>query len=496
MSITFNPFTSTIDYTSSSSSTPSSTETLTNKTIDADLNTISNIDNNEIKANAAIDVTKLADGTVDNSEFQALNGVTGSIQTQIDSKLPTSGGTMSGAINMNGSNLTGLPTPSANSDAVTKAYADGIAAGLVFYNNILDVDLIRDRLSTPPVILPTENEVYIIGSSPTGDWTGLAGHAVYYDTLTSTWIDVLGRAVQTGDRFGVAMEYSSNSIINGDPIGTHDNQIVEIINATPGAITYTFTTPQIGRSVAVTNELSTHFGHAYNWNGTNWTEFLGPGAIVAGRALDWTANTLDVQIGNGITVNGSNQLELVLDGSVAVSGDINVNNHKLNNVNKINNATTDLILSALHVNLNNSPLINAYIPNAINPNDPVNKFQLDAVSTASSGSVGDIKETSFSISNNQSSFVDITGFVFADTSVRSFKALASVEVFATSNLYQVNEITGIQKDGGWEISQMSTGDNAQVIFSITNLGQMQYISNLISGFTSGKIKFRAVVTVL
>lgn len=64
----------------------SDSQSLTNKTIDADLNTISNIDNNEIKAGAAIDATKIADGSVDNTEFQYLNGVTSAIQTQLDNK--------------------------------------------------------------------------------------------------------------------------------------------------------------------------------------------------------------------------------------------------------------------------------------------------------------------------------------------------------------------------------------------------------------------------
>ncbi len=60
------------------------TDTLTNKTINADLNTITNIDNNEIKPLAGIDATKIAAGTVDNTEFGYLNGVLGPIQTQID----------------------------------------------------------------------------------------------------------------------------------------------------------------------------------------------------------------------------------------------------------------------------------------------------------------------------------------------------------------------------------------------------------------------------
>lgn len=64
-----------------------STDTLTNKSIDADTNTITNIDNNEIKAAAAIDATKIANGSVSNTEFQYLDGVTSAIQTQIDSKV-------------------------------------------------------------------------------------------------------------------------------------------------------------------------------------------------------------------------------------------------------------------------------------------------------------------------------------------------------------------------------------------------------------------------
>ena len=80
------------------------TQTLTNKTIDADLNSISNIDNADIKAAAAIDVNKLAavtanraltsDGSgfitvssVTDTELGYVSGVTSNIQTQIDSKI-------------------------------------------------------------------------------------------------------------------------------------------------------------------------------------------------------------------------------------------------------------------------------------------------------------------------------------------------------------------------------------------------------------------------
>ena len=66
--------------------TASSTTVLTNKSIDSDNNTITNIVNADIKSAAAIDATKIANGTVSNTEFQYLNGVTSAVQTQIDGK--------------------------------------------------------------------------------------------------------------------------------------------------------------------------------------------------------------------------------------------------------------------------------------------------------------------------------------------------------------------------------------------------------------------------
>ena len=71
--------------------TASSTDNLTNKTIDADGtgNSITNIENANIKAAAAIDATKIADGSVTSAEFQFINSLSSNAQTQIDSKQAT-----------------------------------------------------------------------------------------------------------------------------------------------------------------------------------------------------------------------------------------------------------------------------------------------------------------------------------------------------------------------------------------------------------------------
>ncbi len=65
-------------------------QSLSQKTIDADFNSISNIDNNEIKTGAGIDASKLSSGSVDNTEFGYLDGITSFIQTQLNSKESTS----------------------------------------------------------------------------------------------------------------------------------------------------------------------------------------------------------------------------------------------------------------------------------------------------------------------------------------------------------------------------------------------------------------------
>lgn len=59
-------------------------QVMTNKTIDATQNSITNVGDAEIIA--GIDASKLADGSVSNAELQHLNGVTSPLQTQLNAK--------------------------------------------------------------------------------------------------------------------------------------------------------------------------------------------------------------------------------------------------------------------------------------------------------------------------------------------------------------------------------------------------------------------------
>lgn len=64
------------------------TDTLTNKTFDADGsgNSITNIENADIKAAAAIDASKIADGSVSSTEFQYISTLSSNAQTQISAR--------------------------------------------------------------------------------------------------------------------------------------------------------------------------------------------------------------------------------------------------------------------------------------------------------------------------------------------------------------------------------------------------------------------------
>lgn len=53
------------------------------------------------------------------------------LQIKDSTKLPTSGGTMSGAINMGSKKITSLATPTESTDAATKGYVDTLVSGTI-----------------------------------------------------------------------------------------------------------------------------------------------------------------------------------------------------------------------------------------------------------------------------------------------------------------------------------------------------------------------------
>ena len=108
-------------------------------------------------------------------------------------------------------------------------------------------------------------------------------------------------------------------------------------------------------------------------------------------------------------------------------------------------------------------------------------------------SPGDLQEASYSLLESQTE-TNVTGLIFDPLVVRSFVAEISVEINASTNLYEKITIHGINKESEWDYTIESNGDDTLIEFSVDNSGQVQYSSSLYTGFIEGFIKFRAITT--
>jgi hypothetical protein len=125
---------------------------------------------------------------------------------------------------------------------------------------------------------------------------------------------------------------------------------------------------------------------------------------------------------------------------------------------------------------------------------------MEAVTNSLGDLVGpaDILETSFTLANNQSSFIDITGLVFDGGSVRSAVVNYSIYRISDSNpsgFAESGTLTLIYDNNAslpWSMSQGDIVGNSQVYFDITISGQIRYKTNDIGSLNYiGVMKFSA-----
>jgi hypothetical protein len=114
----------------------------------------------DINASAAIAQSKISGLTTDlgnkqdkisgvsDTEIGYLSEVTSDIQAQLNAKLALSGGTMTGAIAMGTSKITGLGTPTDSADAATKAYVDALGEGLHIHASVVAATTANITLAT------------------------------------------------------------------------------------------------------------------------------------------------------------------------------------------------------------------------------------------------------------------------------------------------------------------------------------------------------------
>ena len=270
--------------------------------------------NADINASAAIDATKIHDGTISNTEFGFLNGVSSNIQTQLDAKgasnanLNTIGGLSNAdgnfivgsgstwvaesgstartslglgtistqaanSVAISGGTITGLGTPSSNSDAATKVYVDNLVAGLqtravTRVATTGNVDLSADlqngdtidgiTLATGNKVLvksqtdATENGIYDVVAS------GTANRNSSYNTVEELagQLVIVQEGSTNADKFFLCTTDNSGSIGSVDIVFTvvvPSNQGDVTLNGVQTLTNKTLTSPVISEIVSVSN---------------------------------------------------------------------------------------------------------------------------------------------------------------------------------------------------------------------------------------------------
>lgn len=399
------------------------TQTIINKTIDVDNNTVSNIETDNLKAGVL--QTDISGGVSDTNLASSQ-----AIKTYVDDAVATK-------------------------DQASEISYDNLSSGLVATDVQAAIDEVEDRVDTAETTLashidanPGKHSASQINNTPAGNIAATDVQAAineldsekYAAADFNTDFDARLATKSTTDLAEGTNQYYTAERAQDD-VGTI------LVDSASIDLTYDDVTPQITATVIESgvnhNNLNNYFGneHINHTNVEIQTDadsgLTGGGNIAASRSLsvDINGTTEETSADNADTI-------LIYDNSAGVL-------RKMSRANLL-----------------------AGIP-------------LE--------STGDLNETSFSGASGASA-ASVTGFNFANGSVRSFEAQVSVVVDATADLYEEFEIRGIQRGADWQITVESRGDDTSVDFNIDNTGQITYSSPVYAGFVSMDVKFRAKVT--
>jgi hypothetical protein len=270
--------------------------------------------NADINASAAIAATKIHDGTISNTEFGHLNGVTSNIQTQLDAReaananitaigalsktdgniivgngstwVAENGGTArtslglgtistqaANSVSISGGSITGLGTPSSNSDAATKVYVDNLVTGLktriitrvATTGNINLSNALENGDTLDGITLATGNKILVkdqTDATENGIYDVVASGAASRNTEFNTVAELAGQMVivQEGstnaDKFFLCTTDNSGSIgsVNITFTVVQPSNVGDVtLNGVQTLTNKTLTSPVISDVVSVSN---------------------------------------------------------------------------------------------------------------------------------------------------------------------------------------------------------------------------------------------------
>lgn len=191
------------------------TQTLTNKTIDADSNTISNIENADIKAGAAIDRTKLASGTANHVIINDGSGVLSSEAALAISRGGTGQSTQTAAFDA-------LAPTTTKGDLIVHNGTDNIREAVGTNGQVLTAD--SAQTSGIKWASPSAGTIYTI-TSQTANYTASISDLVLADPTGGSFVVTLPTAVgNTNGR--IKIQNVSSSATNIVTINTTSSQTI------------------------------------------------------------------------------------------------------------------------------------------------------------------------------------------------------------------------------------------------------------------------------
>ncbi len=204
--------------------------------------------------------------------------VTSDITALVDATyVNLSGDTMSGALNMGGNKITGLATPTGDTDATTKAYVDALTAGLSWKDAVRVATVANVDLATALAAGSTLNGVTLAA----GDRVLVKNQS----TVSQNGIYVVqatGAAVRATDM---------------DTAAEFDGAAVFVKEGTVGASsgwTQTLTVATVGTDAV------------------EWSQFTGGALYTWGTGLSESGNTISVNLGAGIAELPSDEVSIDL----------------------------------------------------------------------------------------------------------------------------------------------------------------------------------------
>jgi hypothetical protein len=225
--------------------------------------------------------------------------------------LPETGGSVSGNITMTaGATVTGLPAPAGSTDAVNKAYVDGIASSLNVHPS---VDVLANSTATQIM----SGSVYADGT--TDSQGGLGVGATLTDTTSGVVLVVDSKPVDLGERVLVTGFTGASAKWNGvyvlttsGVLGTtkwvltrasdyNDALAAEITAGDFMFVTEGATFANSGWvQTAIGTSSTTHDAIKIGTDAISFTQFSGAGTYLAGTGLTLTGTTFAVAYGAGI----------------------------------------------------------------------------------------------------------------------------------------------------------------------------------------------------